>query len=219
MHDLLCLYRERNCDPGFWAEPINACTNASFVLAALAAWSLASRRGALTESSCVLIALAASIGVGSFLFHTCANHSTMWLDIIPISLFQVASLWLAGRYMVQLPTAATLGLIVVVIGLSFAAMPFHKPLNGSLFYLPPLLAIAGLGLTVWLQRGPEPFLLPLAATVFAIAILARSIDWQVPFPCGTHFLWHLLNGLVLYLSMRAWILHQAVRAVVTETRF
>ncbi len=66
--------------------------------------------------------LAASIGVGSFLFHTCANHSTMWLDIIPISLFQVAFLWLAGRYMVQLPTAATLGLIVVVIGLSFAAM-------------------------------------------------------------------------------------------------
>jgi hypothetical protein len=218
MQNLLHLYRERSGDPSFWGEPINAVTNASFVLAALTAWDLASRLRVLTESSWILIVLAASIGVGSFLFHTCATHSTMWLDIVPISLFQVAFLWLAGRYMVQLPTAAAIGLIVTVIGLSFAAMPFHKLLNGSLFYLPPLLAIAGIGLTVFLQRGPEPFLLPLAATVFAVAIFARSIDWNVSFSCGTHFLWHLLNGLVLYLSMRAWIVHLAVRAVAAEPR-
>ena len=217
MHSLLHLYRERSGDPSFWGEPINAVTNASFVLAALAAWNLASRRGVLTESTWILIVLAASIGIGSFLFHTCATHSTMWLDIVPISLFQVAFLWLAGRYMVQLPAVAAIGLIAAVISLSFAAMPFHKPLNGSLFYCPPLLAMAGIGLTVFLQRGPEPFLLPMAATVFAVAILARSIDWNVPYSCGTHFLWHLLNGLVLYLAMRAWIVHLTARAVAAET--
>jgi hypothetical protein len=52
-------------------------------------------------------------------------------------------------------------------------------------------------------------LLPAAAAVFSLAIVARSLDWTVPFPLGTHFLWHLLNGVVLYLAMRAWILHVA----------
>jgi hypothetical protein len=37
----------------------------------------------------------------------------------------------------------------------------------------------------------------------------RSIDGAVCayVPMGTHFLWHLLNGIVLYLSMRALILN------------
>ncbi len=212
MQNLLNIYRERGIDPSFLAEPMNAFTNASFLLAALAAWCLASRTGLLTESTWLLIALAASIGFGSFLFHTCPTHATMWLDVIPISLFQVAFLWLAGRHMLQLPVVAAIGMIVAVVGLSFAALPFHKPLNGSLFYIPALLAIAGIGLAVFCQRGPEPLLLPMAAVVFAIAIFARTIDWSVPFSAGTHFLWHLLNGLVLYLSMRAWIVHLAFRA-------
>lgn len=55
MQDLLHLYRERNGDPGLWAEPFNAISNASFLAAALAAWALARRRGALTASTWTLI--------------------------------------------------------------------------------------------------------------------------------------------------------------------
>lgn len=218
MHGLLNLYRERSGNPEFWAEPINALTNASFVLAAFAAWNLASRRAVVTEGCWLLIVLAATIGVGSFLFHTCATSSTMWLDIIPIALFQIAFFWLAGRYMLNLPVWLSTGLVVAVVSLSFAAMPLHKPLNGSLFYLPALLTIAGFGLATYLKGGPEPLLLPAAAGVFVIAICARSLDWSVPLPIGTHFLWHLLNGVVLYLAMRAWIIHLAVEKVAADIR-
>ena len=61
----------------------------------------------MTEGSWLLIVLAATIGVGSFLFHTCVTSSTMWLDIIPIALFQIAFFWLAGRYMLNLPVWPT----------------------------------------------------------------------------------------------------------------
>ncbi len=218
MHGLLHLYRERSGNPEFWAEPINALTNASFVLAAFAAWNLARHREVLTESSWLLIVLAAAIGVGSFLFHTCATDSTMWLDIIPIALFQVAFLWLAGRYMLQLPAWLSGSLVVAVVGLSFAAMPFYKPLNGSLFYLPALLAIGGYGLATYFKGGPEPLLLLAAAGMFAVAISARSVDWIVPLPIGTNFLLNLLNGGVLYLAMRAWIIHLAVAKVAADFR-
>lgn len=215
MQSLLHLYRERCGHPGFWAEPVNAVTNASFLVAAVAAWQLAARRGALTEGTWTLVALAAAIGCGSFLFHTLVNHWTMWLDVVPIALFQVAFLWLAGRSMLQVSAAGTAGIVLLVIGFSFAAMPLHRPLNGSLFYLPALLAIAAYGAVAVMRNQPEPWLLPAAAVVFCLAITARSLDWEVPFALGTHFLWHLLNGVVLYLTMRGWILH--VAALQTQT--
>lgn len=209
MNSLLHLYRERCGHPGFWAEPVNAVTNASFLVAAIAAWHLAARRGVLTEGTWTLLVLAAAIGCGSFLFHTLVNRWTMWLDIVPIALFQVAFLWLAGRSMLQFSATATAGIIVLVIGLSFAAMPLHRPLNGSLFYFPALIAVAAYGVVAVLRSQPEPWLLLAAASVFCAAIVARSLDRSVPFAVGTHFLWHLLNGAVLYLAMRAWVLHVA----------
>jgi hypothetical protein len=38
-----------------------------------------------------------------------------------------------------------------------------------------------------------------------VSLVFRSIDQAVcaSFPLGTHFLWHCLNGLVLYLLLRA----------------
>jgi hypothetical protein len=45
--------------------------------------------------------------------------------------------------------------------------------------------------------------------IFVISLVLRSIDKAVcPYiPTGTHFGWHILNGIVLYLSMRALILN------------
>ncbi len=45
-------------------------------------------------------------------------------------------------------------------------------------------------------------LLVIATILFAVALTARTVDeWLCPWwPMGTHFLWHLLNGGVIYLS-------------------
>jgi hypothetical protein len=44
-----------------------------------------------------------------------------------------------------------------------------------------------------------------AGATLAVSLFFRSIDNAIceSVPLGTHFLWHLLNGLVLYLLLRA----------------
>ncbi|MCO6044246.1 ceramidase [Aeoliella sp. ICT_H6.2] len=206
---LLWIYRERSGSPAFWAEPLNAITNASFLIAALLAWRFADRRRATTHTTLALVSLAVVIGSGSFYFHSVPNHFTMWLDIVPIALFQVFFLWLVSNRMLDLSRVSSTVIVVGVVGSSFALLPLHAPLNGSLFYFPSVLAMLTLGV-LWVRKSSrEPYLLVGAACVFALAIIARSVDWIVPWPFGSHFLWHLLNGVVVYMALRAWIVFVA----------
>ena len=51
-----------------------------------------------------------------------------------------------------------------------------------------------------------------AGGVFALSLGFRTLDAPLcgTLPLGTHFLWHLLNGLMLWLLLRALILHGRV---------
>src|SRR5919107_5157920 len=94
--DMMDAYCER-IGPGLLAEPLNAVSNVSFLLAAWAAWVLASRTGALSAGIRVLIALAASVGIGSILWHTVPTMLTLVLDIVPILIFIMWFIWLYAR--------------------------------------------------------------------------------------------------------------------------
>lgn len=208
MSALMQLYRERNGEPGFWAEPTNALTNASFLAAAVAAWLLARRRQCLTAGTSTLILEALLIAAGSFVFHTCPTNVTRWMDIIPIALFQMTFMWLCCRHMFNLSSAISIFAIALVMGSAWLLMKSNL-LNGSLGYSPALLSLVVFASAHLSHRAQEPWTLMVAVGVFIVAIVARSIDWLVPFSLGTHFLWHLLNGLVVYLVMRIWVLHIA----------
>ncbi|MEM6376319.1 MAG: ceramidase domain-containing protein, partial [Pseudomonadota bacterium] len=87
-------YCER-LDPGFWAEPVNAVTNAAFLLAAL----IMARRlqGSELGLAWALTLLLAAIGVGSFLFHTFAQPWAAAADVVPIIGFVLLYLYAASR--------------------------------------------------------------------------------------------------------------------------
>lgn len=61
------------------------------------------------------------------------------------------------------------------------------------------------GLYHWGARKRELWLLLGTAGVFCAALVFRTVDRGLcaQWPLGTHFLWHLLNGLVAYLAMRS----------------
>lgn len=207
MTDIYMIYRERNGDPAFWAEPLNALSNASFLFAAAFALRLAVRRDVMSGVTAVLIGLGAVIGLGSFAFHTAAGPVTLWLDVIPISTFQVLFLWLAYRHMAGVSPLQTTAVVATVLVASFALRPVQQPLNGSLFYTPAWLALLIVGtLNAARRTGPEPYLLLSAVGCFTLAIFARSVDWTSGSPVGTHFIWHLINGAVIYLGLRSWVL-------------
>ncbi len=205
------LYCER-LGPEFWAEPINALTNLAFILAAWGAWRMASRSPGPPKGIQLLPMIAVAIGVGSFLFHTLATPWARLLDILPILFFQLAFLWLYGRQVIGLHRTIMAAALLAYLGASIAGCQFPEILNGSLIYAPTLLAVLGLGIYHVGVALPSRFDLLAAAAMLALALLFRSVDNAVcdVIPIGTHFLWHISNGVVVYLAARALFLGRRV---------
>ena len=195
--------------PAFWAEPLNAISNLSFIVAGLLL--LRQWRGTETRDGAGLL-LAVNvlvIGIGSFLFHTFANRWSSLADVLPITVFIHLYFLLALRRFLGLPWW--------IAGLATAAFLVISPLLGtalseimgsSAFYVPALLAIFGVGLAAGLTNREVARRLRDAGLVFALSIAFRTADG--PFcqslPIGTHMAWHLLNGLVLWLLVRLYLL-------------
>ena len=86
------IYCER-LDIGIWAEPINAVTNAAFILAAIFMWL---RCKNLVEGR-ILSFILFSIGCGSFLFHTFGQTWAAILDVTSILIFILTYIFFANR--------------------------------------------------------------------------------------------------------------------------
>ncbi len=191
-------YCER-LDATFWAEPVNAVTNAAFLVAAII---MAMRlRGTGLAMGWALTLLLAAIGIGSFLFHTFAQPWAAAADVLPIVGFVLLYIFAASRDFLGLSAPRS---ALVVLGF-LCAVPLlvpllsHVPLLGvSAAYLPvPLMILLyamALRDTPVLSRG-----LLIGAGLLLVSLTFRSLDMALcePVPLGTHFLWHLLNGIML----------------------
>jgi Ceramidase len=200
------LYCERT-NASFWAEPVNAFTNVAFLIVAVVAFTLWRRHGR-DPATGALIAVTALIGAGSFAFHTLATRGAVLLDVVPIALFVYGYLFLALRRFLHLQRVAAVGILVAFV-IASRALPWMVPpdfLNGSYEYLPPLVALMAVGLLV--RTGHIGRSISLAAAVFLISLVFRTIDKTVcnGFPLGTHFVWHVLNAIVLYILLRTAVL-------------
>jgi hypothetical protein len=204
--------------PGFWAEPLNAVTNATFIAAALYALVLWRRAGARDWPALWLIAVTFIVGTGSFLFHTFANRWSLLTDVLPIAVFIYSYFLLAMRRYLGLGLVAAIAVTVLfaAFNMSFGRLWFGilpgVTLNGSVGYIPAALALFVVGSVCWVSGVREAGrALSTAACVFALSLLFRSIDDTVcaRMPAGTHFLWHVLNALVLGLLMKAAIVHSS----------
>lgn len=195
-------YCER-ADASFWAEPLNAATNAAFLVAAAAAFLIWRRAGGRDWASLALTIVAVAVGLGSFTFHTVATRGAALADTIPIAIFIYGYLLLALRRFLNLSLVGA-GAIVIAYGAGAQTLPLmFSPgaLNGSASYLPALVAMIAVALST---GGATRRSLAWAAAIFTLSLTLRTIDRAAcaEFPLGTHFLWHLLNAYVLYLLLR-----------------
>lgn len=185
--------------PGVFGEPLNAVSNLGFLVAAIAIWRQA--RGAAGPRL-----LAAGLGLiflASTAFHTLATRWAGAADSAAIALFVLAYAVVFARVFLHVPwrwawlaVAAFAALAVpVAAGAGALGLPgasYAAPLV-ALFILAVLLA----------RGGPWPVFV-IAGGLFGLSLTFRSVDHTVcgSFPPGTHFLWHLLNAVVLYLVSR-----------------
>jgi len=205
--DMMDVYCER-VGPGLLAEPLNAVSNISFLLAALAAWILAKRTGTLSAGVRVLIAIAASVGIGSILWHTYPVSLTLILDIVPILIFLIWYIWLYTRNVIRMRSLFAVASVAAFLLATFLAIPYSDVLHGALVYTPGLIVALVLGVFHATERMVARFTLLAAAGVYMAALFFRTIDNEIcpVLSIGTHFLWHILIGLVTYLAMRCLIL-------------
>lgn len=220
------LYCERR-SAAFWAEPVNAWSNLAFPVAALWASVAARRSGGATPAFRVLVGLAALVGLGSFLFHTFATVWSEYADTIPIWSFVAATIYVAASRIAGVQPGPVVGallvaaVVVVVVFVTAtdpdaAVAPSAAPLNGSGQYAPALLVLAAFAAYAGIRKLPTRGVLLAATLAFLAALSFRTIDLRVcaGFPLGTHFLWHLLDGLMVGLILMALLMTdpRAVRA-------
>ncbi|MGU3538158.1 ceramidase domain-containing protein [Methylobacterium sp. A54F] len=198
-------YCER-LDGSFWAEPLNAGTNLAFLAASAAALHRAVRAGDRTGGALAL--LVGVVGIGSFLFHTLAVRWSMLADVIPIALFIHAYFLVAMRRFLGLGAAAAVGATLVFAAFGFVLVPaleasfpgIGEATNGSLDYLPALLALGGVAASLAPRDGAAARRLLGIAGLFLGSLAARTLDRAAcgSLPTGTHGVWHVLNAAVLY---------------------
>lgn len=208
MDQIIDLYCERTA-AGLWNEPLNASSNLAFFIAAFFVYRLMRREGAAALVFRWLLFLIVAIAAGSTLFHTIADRWSLLADILPIFLFQLSFVYGYVRYAIgtNWPAAVLAVTGFVLLTLAFGQLPRHW-LNGSVGYLPVLPYLLALGVYHWRYKLPEPFILLWATAIFAVSLSFRSLDMAVcdMLPTGVHFVWHCLNGLLLYLVMRGLII-------------
>ncbi len=192
-------YCER-MDAGYWAEPVNAVTNAAFVIAAIVMWRrLGHARLPLARA---LVAVLAAIGVGSFLFHTHAQAWAAMADVLPIMAFVLIYIYAANRGFWRMGRGAALFGTAAAVVLAVAMVPvlaLIPVLGASAGYLPLPVLIAGYGLALRSRAPDTARNLLIGAGILMLSLTFRSLDAvacsMIPF--GTHFGWHLLNAVML----------------------
>lgn len=202
--------------PTFWAEPVNALTNAAFVLAALLLWFRAGRAEPTedgTAAAGLLCGWLALIGIGSFLFHSFATVWAAIADVTPILGFVLTYIFLINRDvwgMRPLWAAASTALFVPYAALTQPLFQQVPGLGSSAAYAPVALLIALYALALWQRRPPVARGLALGAALLVLSIIFRSLDLPLcgHIPIGTHFLWHILNAIML-----GWMIEVYLRAV------
>lgn len=226
-------YCERALDPSFWAEPVNAITNAAFWIAALAALVIWSRQPRTSRHAVdlLLIAILFIIGAGSFLFHTFATRWAVLADVFPIIAFMLLYLGVA------LKRFAGWGWIATLIGVAAFFIVLQQAetircgdgpcLNGSVGYLPAFAVLLLIGGMLWAGAHPAGRSLVIAGLIFAASLTFRTLDRTIcpatdlgiaGGPLGTHFIWHILNATLLFILIRASIRYGGFTATVRRDR-
>ena len=197
------LYCER-VSAGLWGEPLNTVSNVAFFLAAWASWILAKQRKSDSREIFVLVISIIVIGICSSIFHAFATTWGRVLDALSILVFQLAYLWLYSRRLIKLNIGIIVTMLVAYIFAAVIGRQFPDVLNGSLIYAPAFILIIGLGFYHYLSNKEARFSLLSGAGTFLGALYFRTIDNSICsiWPYGTHFLWHILVAITIYLTMR-----------------
>lgn len=202
-------YCERAGLPGLMAEPVDVISNLGFILAAWFALKAFRKQGWTLKDGwdlALLTLLLFGIGIGSGLWHGFAERWAMLWDVIPILLF--INLYLLSFFLrvlrLKRPMVIGCWLLFQAANLASEALLPRGLLNGSIMYVPTWGTLALIVLYLKYKHHPATRNVAITLGIFTLSLLFRTVDMAIcPIvPLGTHFLWHILNSVVLYRLLR-----------------
>ena len=187
----------------FWSEPINALTNFFFIIIGFHLFIKT-----FQDKLCKLLSLElVLIGICSFFFHTFANITSAILDTFSIILFGLTYLFAANirflNFSYVLSTFSIITFIPYSFVVTFSIQFFIEPTNGSAFYFSYILLFLIYSIVLIKKNSYVSKNLFLCFLILLISIILRSFDQKFcsNISIGTHFLWHILNSIVLGISI------------------
>lgn len=207
---MIDLYCERLSD-GYFAEPVNALSNIAFLIAAFYAWRYSKKHSVRDLGTSLLIVLMVAIGIGSLSFHTFANKISQFADLAPIFIFQLLYLWLYAKTVWGFRWPLRLVLSLALLVCIFISSGFEQYLNGSVLYAPTLTVLFIISSYHTIKSKTGFSLATWSLIVFSLSLIFRTLDNDLcqTIRTGSHFLWHLLNGLVIYLMFKLLVINKA----------
>ncbi|MCF6198036.1 MAG: hypothetical protein L3J67_01345 [Hyphomicrobiaceae bacterium] len=236
------LYCERGTGSGLFAEPVNALSAMSFLLAGAAALWIYRTEPFLQKSTdhLLLIGLTFLTGLGSLAFHLLATQASELAHLLPFVLLMFVYFSMALNRFLELPAGAAAFISISYLIMTIAGLTMSCPLadaalqpqwsirfggatscfNGTAGYVPTLIMLAGL--SFWLHRRGHQAArsMMLATGLFLAALFFHAIDHLFCLQTflfvhfiGTHWIWHILNGVATFYLLRALMLYQNVLPV------
>ncbi len=154
----------------------------------------------------LLVALPVAIGIGSMLWHSTMQMWALATDVIPIFTFMMIFQYVFLSHVTDWNPRRKL----YDVGGMLLAMAIFSLLWNDIFiqksnaFIPVVLWLLYTARTAVAGRARLVRTLNMAAGVFAVSILMRIVD--VPLcdlmPIGTHYLWHILSAVTLYMVMQ-----------------
>ena len=205
---------------GLWQEPLNVFSNILFFYVAYKVYAyykdhpdIVGKRVWDIHAMTILVVI---IGAMSINFHMNPTLYNEMMDIVPIvlfiNLFFFSVLFRIGKcnlFEVFICYVAFLGFTHMLVSL------FPRGLNDSIGYLSSMGSLIMIAVYLHLKARPSSQHFLVAALIGVCSLFFRSVDNAVcdQFPMGTHFLWHSLNALLIFIVMK-----QIIRNVNREAR-
>jgi hypothetical protein len=210
-------YCERQSKPDVMAEPLNLITNLAFIIGAILAFRMMLAYKQLIARNFDLIILNItlfSIGLGSAAFHSYPSGTTLLMDVIPITIFIHLYIVCFFKRVIGLNLFSSILVLIAFIGVGVLFQLNISPdtLNGTIMYVPTyLMMIVMILLMGFVKQNPLYIHLINTAVIWTFSLAFRTMDTQICMytnHIGTHFLWHVLNGIVLYRMLSLVIMHK-----------
>ena len=205
-------YCERT-DINLWSEPLNAITNLAFIIAGIMIWRYYRQQPPATIRSGIeiylLIFLLICIGIGSGLWHTVALPWTELADVIPIllyiGLYILAFFWRFTR--LGWITILVIFTLFQIVNNSVILFAPRDILNGSFFYVPTFIMLIGFSYYLFNKQHKHSSYFLITVCLFTVSLTFRTLDQYLcdSISTGTHFVWHILNAIVLYRVLKVLI--------------